>query len=38
MGPEKATATKASKPVGVTKKKAPAKTTSIATKARYCVA
>lgn len=34
-GPKKGSATKASKPVGVTKKKAPAKKTSAATKVRY---
>ncbi|KAG0649779.1 hypothetical protein D0Z07_3511 [Hyphodiscus hymeniophilus] len=36
-GPKKATTTKASKPVGVTKKKAPAKKTSVATKAKGVV-
>ncbi|KAH8598845.1 hypothetical protein B0O99DRAFT_505779 [Bisporella sp. PMI_857] len=36
-GPKKATAVKGSKPVGVTKKTAPAKKTSVATKAKGLV-
>lgn len=36
-GPKKATTVKTSKPVGVTKKKAPAKKTSVATKAKGVV-
>ena len=34
-GPKKSTTTKGAKPAGVTKKKAPAKKTSVATKVRY---